>query len=103
VRKWVSVKVRSPDSEIECFLAKRDGRSLVTHKKLAEWDGKEWVDIDGETVEGVEWWMEAPTSAPLNALEKINGCISNDKCEKMDCCYFTAGKEIETLMEYINE
>ena len=57
---WISVKDRLPDTETECLLAQRDGTAIKTYPKLAEWDGFEWVDIDGEEVENVECWMKAP-------------------------------------------
>lgn len=101
---WVNVEDRLPDEETECFLAVRSGNNYVTHKKLAEYANGEWVDIDGDVVTGVAWWMKAPViDRRKEILERLMRCVGNDKCENRDCCYFVTLDELETLLKYCEE
>lgn len=101
--KWISVKVGMPNSEIECVGLRRTMDSISVYPKFIEWDGTDWIDIDGESVDGVEAWTVAPEydGKATEALKKLTGCVGNDKCEEKDCCYFAALDLIETLLEYI--
>jgi hypothetical protein len=104
MKKWVSVKVGMPNSEIACILLRRDMDSISVYPKFAEWDGKEWIDIDGEAIPGVIAWTAAPTYnvEAEQTLSKLAGCVENDKCENQDCCYFVALDLLEKLLEYTN-
>ena len=105
MHKWVSVKVGTPGNEIPCILLRRDMGITSVYQKFAEWDGNEWIDIDGSVVTGVKAWTKAPTydSRLEELISKIAGCMENDKCEEKDCCYFVAPNLFEELLEYINE
>lgn len=102
MKGWVNTHVDLPDSETECFLVVRIDGAYDTHKKLAEYCDGEWVDIDGEVVENVVWWMEAPKlDRKAEILEKLRMCAEHDTCEKRDCCYFVVTDEIFELMDYM--
>lgn len=105
VSKWVSVKVAMPNSEIECILLRRDMDAAIVYPKFAEHDGVDWVDIDGNVVDNVIAWTEAPkyNEKIEESLSKLAGCVANDKCEEKDCCYFVALDLLETLLENIME
>ena len=100
--KWIKSQDSIPDSQIPCIVTRRDMGMTSVYPKFAEWDGNEWVDIDGDPVTGVIAWRQAPVydSRLENALEKLKGCINNDKCEQRDCCYFVALDLIEELLKY---
>ena len=100
--RWTNTQDDLPGSETECFLVVRIDGAYDTHKKLAQYCDGEWVDIDGETVENVEWWTAAPKfDRRLEILEKLRQCVENDKCERESCCYFSMYDEIIELLNYM--
>lgn len=103
MKRWVNIRDGLPECETECLLAVKRMGTIVTHKKLAEWDGYEWIDVDGEAVKDVELWMEAPKAEPETIINKLILCVENDKCENRDCCYFVTLDELEALLKYIKE
>ena len=102
--KWVSVQDDMPGTEIECVVAAREHDLIYTHKVFAQWDGGCWVDACGEVVENVIAWTKAPIYGKAKeAIEKLQKCLENDKCERKDCCYFATFDLIKALMKYIEE
>ena len=101
--KWVSVKVGHPDTEIACLALRRETDTLKVYPKFVAWDGKDWIDIDGEAVPGVVAWTKAPEYNIKfeQTVSKLMGCVENDKCENKDCCYFVTLDLLEALLEYI--
>lgn len=107
--KWIKVTDRLPDEDTICLVSCRIADSkqfpkYTTHPLSAEWNGKEWVDIEGETVKNVEYWCELPTvNKYVGVIEKIEACVANDACEETDCCYFTKQRELSALLKYIKD
>lgn len=101
--KWVSVKVGMPVEDVTCIALQRCMDVTAVYPKFVEWDGEEWVDIDGAVIPGVIAWQKAPAYDVRReqALSKLAGCVANDKCEESDCCYFVALDLIEELLKYI--
>ena len=107
--KWVSVKDQLPGEDVACIISYRINDSKAfpqykTHPLTAEWDGANWVDIDGDIVKSVVYWQELPQVTPCEiAKEKMLECLAKDTCESTDCCYFTTQKELSALLKYIKE
>ena len=107
--KWIMAKDKLPDEGKVCLVSCRINDSsgfpkYITHPMSVEWDGKEWIDIEGEVVENVIYWQEEPTvSSFAGAVEKIQACIEKDSCENKECCYFTTQRELSALLKYIKE
>lgn len=103
--KWISVQEGMPDTEIECIVATREHDLIYTHKIFAEWDGRRWVDVEGEELKNVIAWVKAPiyNHELRKLIGKLEGCLDKDTCENMDCCYFANQKLIRDLLEYIKE
>jgi len=101
MKGWVNIKDGLPDCVTECLVAVKRMDAIDTHKKLAEWDGTAWVDVDGEVVNGVVYWMKAPSPKPETVIEKLIRCVENDKCENQDCCYFAMLNELKALRDYL--
>ena len=100
--RWIKSQWNTPDSQIPCIVTRKCMGLTSVYPKFAEWDGEEWVDIDGEPVTGVIAWRKVPEyNVRLEeALGKLEGCVKNDKCENRDCCYFVALDLIEELLKY---
>lgn len=98
--EWVSVKVAMPNNEIACVALRRNMDKVLVYPKFVEWDGDDWIDIDGEAVPGVIAWTKAPeyNTKIEEVLSKLAGCVGNDKCEEKDCCYWVAADLIQTLL-----
>ena len=103
MKRWMSVKASMPNEDIPCVVLQRCIGVTAVYQKFSEWDGTEWVDIDGAVVPGVIAWQKAPTydNRIEQTLSKLAGCVNNDKCEEKDCCYFVALDLIEELLGYI--
>ena len=102
--KWVSVRTGLPNSEIPCLVLQRVDGMITVYPKFVEFDGTDWVDIDGEKIDGVIAWCKAPAydNGIERAVQIFTGCVEHDSCEKVDCCYFAKQKEIKALLEYID-
>lgn len=105
MKSWVSVKTGMPNESVDCVVLQRCVDTAAVYPKFCEWDGTEWVDIDGTAVPGVIAWQTAPTyNAKLEELlSRVFGCYENDKCEEKDCCYFARCSNIAALLEYMND
>ena len=103
MNKWVNTKVGMPNSEIACVVLRRSMDALSVYPKFVEWDGKDWIDIDGEVIPGVIAWTKAPDydQTAEKLLRKLAGCYEKDSCEQRDCCYFARSNELYSLLEYI--
>lgn len=101
--KWMSVKTGLPNEDIDCVVLQSG--STDVYPKFAQWDGTEWVDIDGNVIPGVIAWQKAPeyNTKLEELLSRVFGCYENDKCEEKDCCYFARCSDIAALLEYIND
>ena len=104
MKEWVSVKVGMPNDEISCIVLQRCMDLTAVYPKFVQWDGKEWVDIDGAVVPGVIAWQKTPEYDGYleELLSRVFGCYENDKCEEKDCCYFARCSDIAALLEYMN-
>ncbi len=49
-----------PDEDVGVLVAVNNEGTIQTHLRAAAWDGTEWVDVDGLTVDGVVAWTEIP-------------------------------------------
>lgn len=103
--KWVSVKTGMPNEDIACVVLIKDIDTVGVYAKFTEWDGRSWVDVDGDIVTGVIAWQKAPDYNPKleELLSRVFGCYANDKCEETDCCYFARCSDIAALVEYMND
>ena len=107
--KWNRVADGMPGENIACLVCRRvsDMKAFPqyeTHPMTAEWNGKEWVDIEGDVVENVVYWQECPKVSRFEGVkDKLQACLDNDACEMTECCYFTKQKELSALLKYINE
>lgn len=107
--EWINAKDKLPDNDVVCLVSSRvsDSKAFpqyVTHPLSAEWNGREWVDIDGEIVKNVVYWQEIPkVSQFIGIKEKIQACLEKDTCENTECCYFTTQREMSALLKYIKE
>lgn len=104
MRRWFSVD-ELPDMETACLVAIKDdcGR-YITHPLSAAWDGKEWVDINGEKIDGVCYWQEIPVvDCSKDAIERLKHCIEKDTCEYVDCCYFASQADMAAVLKYIKK
>lgn len=107
MNKWVSAKETLPDIETACLVSTRvlsmaSWKKYCTYPLSAAWDGKEWVDVNGDIVYDVEYWQELPkVDERIGIIEKLIGCVENEHCENKDCCYFTTFDELEALLKYM--
>lgn len=58
--KWISIHSESPDSDTACLVLISGCPRPSLYPVLAEWDGTFWVDANGNTVDNVTHWAEAP-------------------------------------------
>lgn len=106
---WNRASETLPDANIVCLVCRRVSDSRVspkfeTHPMTAEWNGEEWIDIEGDSVDNVVFWQELPKVSSVESVkEKIQACLSHDACEITECCYFTRQKELSAMLKYIKE
>lgn len=101
MKEWMNVSDSLPDFDVPCVVVNNEG----VYQKFVEFSGDCWVDIDGDIVMDVFAWMKAPVyeNRAERIIERIKQCVENDKCEQVNCCYFIALDELETLLEYIKD
>ena len=104
MEKWISVRTGMPNEEVPCIVLQRRADAAEVYPKFCEYDGENWVDIDGEIVPGIIAWVKAPSydTMALTAVSKLAGCFDKDTCEVPDCCYFANQLEIAALLRYLD-
>ena len=102
---WIKTQDEMPDTETECIVAASVHDLVYTHKTFVKYDGKQWVDANGDVVDNVVAWIKAPqyNVKAAEAMNRLLKCLENDKCEAKDCCYFAAIDLIEALLKAIKE
>lgn len=91
-----------PDEGQPCIIATDNDGAVFVHPISAAWDGKEWVDVNGEEVYGVAYWQYMPAFIDCDiAIEKIRCCAENETCEIVDCCYYPLQAELQKVLRYI--
>ena len=102
---WTNTQDGKPDTETECIVAVREHDLVYTHKTFVQYDGKRWVDANGDEINGVIAWTKAPeyNMKAAEAMNRLLKCLENDKCETKDCCYFAALDLIAALLKAIKE
>ena len=60
MKQWTSVKTAYPNDGVDCVVLQQCADTIDVYPRFTQWDGTEWVDIDGEVVPGVIAWQTAP-------------------------------------------